>query len=111
MKVSERLKVVDVIGTKVYKDGEQIIAQVQFISTFSSSFPIGNNYHVIYTQYILLNYVFLCQMREKQRMLHVRGVIILFQKLIFHLCYSEKHPSLELIKESTFFVYLEIQTI
>lgn len=28
LKVSERLKVVDVIGTKVYNDGEQIIAQV-----------------------------------------------------------------------------------
>ncbi|POI27985.1 hypothetical protein CIB84_008265 [Bambusicola thoracicus] len=27
LEVSERLKVVDVIGTKVYKDGEQIIAQ------------------------------------------------------------------------------------
>lgn len=34
MKVSERLKVVDVIGTKVYKDGEQIIAQVQFVLVF-----------------------------------------------------------------------------
>jgi len=34
MKVSERLKVVDVIGTKVYKDGEQIIAQVQLFIVF-----------------------------------------------------------------------------
>lgn len=50
MKVSERLKVVDVIGTKVYKDGEQIIAQVRFILSFSFSFPIGNKYHVIYRQ-------------------------------------------------------------
>jgi len=66
MKVSERLKVVDVIGTKVYKDGEQIIAQVQFISSFSLSFPIANNYHFIYRQYVLLNYVFLCQTNQKQ---------------------------------------------
>ncbi|XP_050771249.1 cAMP-dependent protein kinase type II-beta regulatory subunit isoform X4 [Gymnogyps californianus] len=36
LEVSERLKVVDVIGTKVYKDGEQIIAQVQFISSFKN---------------------------------------------------------------------------
>lgn len=43
MKVSERLKVVDVIGTKVYKDGEQIIAQVQFLPSFSFSFIIDNS--------------------------------------------------------------------
>ncbi|NXR86674.1 KAP3 kinase, partial [Hypocryptadius cinnamomeus] len=42
LEVSERLKVVDVIGTKVYKDGEQIIAQVQFLPSFSFSFMIGN---------------------------------------------------------------------
>lgn len=66
MKVSERLKVVDVIGTKVYKDGEQIIAQVQFISSFSFSCPIGNNYHGMYRQYILLNYIFLSQTKQNQ---------------------------------------------
>lgn len=43
MKVSERLKVVDVIGTKVYKDGEQIIAQVQFLRSFSFSFIRDNS--------------------------------------------------------------------
>lgn len=66
MKVSERLKVVDVIGTKVYKDGEQIIAQVQFIASFSFSFPMSNNYHVIYRLCILLNYVFLSQIKQNQ---------------------------------------------
>lgn len=64
MKMSERLKVVDVIGTKVYKDGEQIIAQVQFIPTFSFSFMIGNSNHVIYRQCILLNPIFLSHINK-----------------------------------------------
>ncbi|XP_005039284.1 PREDICTED: cAMP-dependent protein kinase type II-beta regulatory subunit [Ficedula albicollis] len=34
LEVSERLKVVDVIGTKVYKDGEQIIAQGDLADSF-----------------------------------------------------------------------------
>uniref|UniRef100_A0A4X2KNT7 Protein kinase cAMP-dependent type II regulatory subunit beta n=1 Tax=Vombatus ursinus TaxID=29139 RepID=A0A4X2KNT7_VOMUR len=34
LEVSERLKVVDVIGTKVYKDGEQIIAQGDSADSF-----------------------------------------------------------------------------
>ncbi|XP_025914818.1 cAMP-dependent protein kinase type II-beta regulatory subunit [Apteryx rowi] len=34
LEVSERLKVVDVIGTKVYKDGEQIIAQGEMADSF-----------------------------------------------------------------------------
>ncbi|XP_068786443.1 cAMP-dependent protein kinase type II-beta regulatory subunit [Struthio camelus] len=34
LEVSERLKVVDVIGTKVYKDGEQIIAQGDMADSF-----------------------------------------------------------------------------
>lgn len=59
MKVSERLKVVDVIGTKVYKDGEQIIAQVQFLPSFCFSFITGNSNHAIYRQCILLNPIFL----------------------------------------------------
>lgn len=50
---------VDVIGTKVYKDGEQIIAQVQFLPSFNFSFIIGNDNHVIYRQCILLNPTFL----------------------------------------------------
>ncbi|NWY43802.1 KAP3 kinase, partial [Sylvia atricapilla] len=50
LEVSERLKVVDVIGTKVYKDGEQIIAQVQFLPSSSFSFILGNSNPVMYQQ-------------------------------------------------------------
>lgn len=64
MKVSERLKVVDVIGTKVYKDGEQIIAQVQFLPSFSFSFIIRNNNYVIYRQYVLSNPIFLSHIKS-----------------------------------------------
>lgn len=67
MKVSERLKVVDVIGTKVYKDGEQIIAQVQFISTFSSSIPIANNLTFYLETIHTLNEVFLFQPKQNKK--------------------------------------------
>lgn len=96
---------VDVIGTKVYKDGEQIIAQVQFLSSFRFSFPIGNNYHVIYRQCVLLNYDFSLSNKTKT-ILHLREVIILFQKLIFHLRYFEKHPSVGMNKGVNIFSIL-----
>lgn len=37
--MSERMKIVDVIGEKAYKDGERIITQVR--GALSSSFPEG----------------------------------------------------------------------
>lgn len=67
MKVSERLKVVDVIGTKVYKDGEQIIAQVQLlVSWFSSSLPRENNCSSIYSLKPCTVYVVLCQKKQNE---------------------------------------------
>lgn len=55
---------VDVIGTKVYKDGEQIIAQVQFLPSFSFGFIIGSSNHVIYRQCILSNSIFLSHINK-----------------------------------------------
>lgn len=58
---------VDVIGTKVYKDGEQIIAQVQLlVSRFSSSLPRKNNFHSTYSLKPCTVYVILCQKKQNE---------------------------------------------